>query len=113
MNNNHTGIWYSTWYSNEGRLIWLSDDVLGSDSQTLGDVTGDGQDDAITFKNGDWYIAGSNGKEFAQSQKWISGLGRKSSSQMIGDVNGDAKADAITFQNGKWYIAISNGNGLE
>jgi len=112
MNNNQTGIWYSTWYSNEGTLIWLSDDILGSTSQMLGDVNGDGKDDAITFKNGNWYVAVSNGNGFSQTQKWISGYGDNSSSQMVGDVDGDGKADAISFKNGDWYVAISKGNGF-
>ncbi|BAZ09906.1 hemolysin-type calcium-binding protein [Calothrix sp. NIES-4071] len=111
-----TGIWYSTWYANEGNYNWLSGSSIGSSSQMLADVNGDGLDDAIAYskERGEWNVALSNGKTFNPYTKWITGHGIGSSSQMIADVNGDGKADAIVYfgQTGQWYAALSNGNGF-
>lgn len=108
------GIWYSTWYAKEGNYIWVSGHGVGSQNQLLGDVNGDGKDDAVVFfSNGTWYVATSNGNGFNGYSQWVSGHGASSIKQFLGDVNGDGKDDAIVcFSNGDWYVATSNGNGF-
>lgn len=111
-----TGIWYSTWYANQGNYIWCDGHGIGSSSQMLADVNGDGRDDAVVYfgQTGEWYAALSNGNGFDGYNKWTAGHGVGSSLQMLGDVNGDAKADAIAYfgQTGEWYVALSQGNSF-
>ena len=116
------GIWYSTWYSTAAKYVWTTGHGVGSTSQMLGDVNGDGKADAVVFfdgpvgsyPGGDWYVATSNGNGFDQYQLWTSGFGQGSAKQFLADVNGDGKADAVTFYpNGDWYVALSNGHGFD
>ncbi|WP_434345490.1 FG-GAP-like repeat-containing protein [Myxococcus virescens] len=111
-----TGIWYSTWYANEGRYIWSRGHGVGSSAQMLGDVNGDGRADAVVYfsSSGDWYVATSNGNGFNSYTRWISGHGVGSSTQMLGDVNGDGRADAIVYfsAGGDWYVSTSSGSAF-
>ncbi len=111
-----TGIWYSTWYANEGRYIWSRGHGVGSNAQLLGDVNGDGRADAIAYfsSTGDWYVAISNGNGFNPYSRWSTGHGVGSNAQMLGDVNGDGRADAIAYfaSSGQWYVAASSGSGF-
>jgi hypothetical protein len=106
-----TGIWYSTWYVQNGRYLWHAGHGNGSTRQMLGDVNGDGKDDAVVFfSDGTWYVSISNGTTFNNYSKWHSGHGQGSSAQMLGDVNGDGKVDAVVyFSTGDWYVAYSDG----
>jgi hypothetical protein len=112
-----TGIWYSTWYAKEGNYIWTSGYGVGSSSQMLGDVNGDGKDDAITYfgKTGEWYVGLSNGSGFNSYTRWAVSYGIDSTTQMLGDVNGDGKADAIVYseKTGEWSVSLSKGNTFE
>ncbi|MCL6106092.1 MAG: VCBS repeat-containing protein [Actinobacteria bacterium] len=116
------GIWYSTWYSTAAKYIWTTGHGVGSTSQMLADVNGDGKADAVVFFNGPdgstpagrWYVALSNGDGFNGYKLWTAGHGLGSSKQFLADVNGDGKADAVVFfPNGDWYVALSNGNGFD
>ncbi len=111
--NGLTGIWYSTWYVQEGQYVWHTGHGAGSTRQMMGDVNGDGKDDAVVFfSSGDWYVALSNGSTFNNYSKWLSGHGSGSASQFLADVNGDGKADAIAYFSsaGNWNVSYSDGS---
>ncbi|MCU6710389.1 FG-GAP-like repeat-containing protein [Paenibacillus sp. J5C_2022] len=110
------GIWYSTWYAKEGSYFWAQSLGAGSSNQLVGDVSGDGKSDAVTFDNssGGWYAALSDGDGFGSPSAWIAGHGTGSHAQFLADVNGDGKDDAIVYfqQDGSWWAALSNGSGF-
>ncbi len=110
--NGLTGIWYSTWYVHNGQYTWHNGHGVGSTKQMMGDVNGDGKDDAIVFfSSGDWYVALSNGKTFNGYSQWKSGHGSGSAAQFLADVNGEGKEDAIYYtSNGNWTVAYSDGS---
>ncbi len=102
---------------------WMSGHGIGSTSQFLGDVNGDGKADAVVFfvsgsLGGNWYVALSTGGSFGPYYgQWMSGHGIGSSKQFLGDVNGDGKADAAVFFGsgglaGNWYTALSTGGSF-
>ncbi|WP_170136102.1 M12 family metallopeptidase [Nannocystis exedens] len=107
---------------------WASGHGFGSDNQMLGDVDGDGREDAVVFFDdypepefqGAWYVARSSGTNFDAYGLWATGHGLGSDNQFIADVNGDGLSDAIVFfENqpdpsfqGAWYVALSHGTGF-
>lgn len=108
------GIWYNTWYAKTITQRWTQGHGSGSANQLMGDVDGDGKDDAVAFfSNGDWYVALSTGSTFGGNTRWTQGHGSGSVSQFLADVNGDGKADAVVFfSNGDWYVALSTGSAF-
>ncbi len=89
-----------------------------SANQFLADVNDDGKADAVTYSNGIWYVALSNGSKFDGYSQWVTGHGSGSHNQFLADVNDDNKADAVVVFTsgglaGKWYVALSNGSGFE
>ena len=108
----HTGIWYETLYSKEGNYVWREPFGAGSTNQMIADVNGDGKDDAITFTNGSWEAAISDGTLFETPSIWRTGFGSGTAAQMLADVDGDGDADAVVFNGGAWYVALSSGSGF-
>ncbi|OGX68648.1 MAG: hypothetical protein A2189_01195 [Paenibacillus sp. RIFOXYA1_FULL_44_5] len=112
------GIWYSTWYAKQPAINtnWITNFGTGSSNQFIGDVDGDGKDDAVIFNssNGSWQVALSNGNGFNSPSTWITGHGVGSDQQFLADVNGDGKQDAIVFfaSTGDWYVSLSNGSSF-
>ncbi|MEX2247683.1 MAG: hypothetical protein WEC75_13480 [Dehalococcoidia bacterium] len=112
------GIWYSTWWSNNGRYIWARGHGAFSHTQLLADVDGDvsATADAVSVDavNGDWYVTTSNGSSFGSESPWLLGFRPNSTKQFLADVNGDSKADAIAFEaaQGAWWVALSTGTSF-
>ncbi|MBM7568476.1 discoidin domain-containing protein [Paenibacillus sacheonensis] len=112
------GMWYSTWYAKKPSVAptWSTGFGAGSTNQLLGDVNGDGKDDAIVFDGatGKWSAALSNGNGFGAPTVWATGHGTGSTNQFLADENGDGKLDAVAFDGatGAWKVALSNGNGF-
>lgn len=110
------GIWYSTWYIMNGHYIWIDGHGSGSNNQFMGDVNGDGKDDAIAYfgNSGAWYVALSNGINYPGYSNWINGHGTGSNQQFVADFSGDGKSDALILFNssGAVYISTSNGSGF-
>lgn len=80
----------------------------------MGDVNGDGKDDAIFFdpEQGIWSVALSDGQKFGTPANWSIGNGAGSTRQFLADVNGDGADDAIIYFHtglvGYWYVGLSN-----
>jgi hypothetical protein len=77
----------------------------------LGDVDGDGMDDAIVFfeagtLGGSWYVALSNGTGFGGYSPWKEGHGMDSTWQAVGDTYGNGQASPVAFQvsDGSWKV---------
>lgn len=110
------GIWYSTWYAKEPAIntTWITNFGGSSTNQLLGDVNGDGKDDAVTFDSstGTWNVALSNGNGFNTSTVWRTGHGTGTNNQFLADANGDGKKDAVAFNavTGDWTVALSSGS---
>ncbi len=102
---------------------WSDYFCVGQEICKVGDVNGDGKDDAIAFvrtNNGandsDVYVALSDGVHLGAPQKWADYFCTLQEICAVGDVNGDGKADAIAFvrtNNGPndsdVWVALSNG----
>lgn len=112
------GIWYSTWYAKKPAVAttWSTGFGTGSTNQLLGDVSGDGKDDAVTFTSGTgvWNIGVSNGNGFNMATSWRTGHGTGTNNQFLADVNNDGKKDAVAYNGttGNWTVAISSGTAF-
>lgn len=112
------GMWYSTWYAKKPAVVstWATGLGSGSTNQLVGDVNGDGKDDAVVFTGaaGTWTVALSNGNGFNTSVSWRTGHGSGSNAQFLADANGDGKLDAIAYtaSTGAWSVALSSGSGF-
>ena len=109
------GIWYSTWYAKLPTLnaTWMTNSLGQSCNQFVGDINGDGWDDAVAMGcDGTWYVALSTGTSFGVPALWASRLG-PGVDQAVADVNGDGKADLVTMSSaGDWMVALSTGTGF-
>jgi hypothetical protein len=96
--------------------VWARNLGVGSDTQLLGDMNGDGKTDMLVYYNrdGGWYVALSDGNRFTDFKIWASGFGQAGTGQYLADVNGDGKADAVLWQpgSGTWYVRLSTGTGF-
>lgn len=116
--NTQIGMWYATWYAKvpEINTNWISNFGTDGSNHLIGDVNGDGKEDAVVFKSSDgaWQAAVSNGNGFNSPSQWTSGHGAGSNAQFLADCNGDGKQDAVVFfsSSGNWYVATSTGNGF-
>ncbi|WP_304066965.1 discoidin domain-containing protein [Pedobacter glucosidilyticus] len=107
-----TGIWYSTWFTNQGNYDWLKNSTFKTNTFLLGDVNGDGKDDAVSCSEDTWYVGLSTGELFSSPQIWKSSFGG-SLKVMLADINGDGKKDAVVVSNTyEWTVALSNGSGF-
>lgn len=110
------GTWMYTWWQEKTDIDWIEGgNGLGSINQLLGDVDGDGKDDAVVNDNsGNWYVALSDGFDFASYTQWTSAHGSGSSKDFLADVDGDGKKDAVSFfgSTGSWTVALSNGSNF-
>ncbi len=115
----NAGSWYvapSTGAEFPGYGQWATGFGVGSSTQFLADVTGDGMADAVAYyaNAGEWWVAPSTGGAFGAWSKWIAGHGVGSDRQLMGDVTGDGKDDAIVYiaDQGAWYVSVSTGAGF-
>ena len=81
----------------------------------MGDVNGDGVDDAVGFGNGGVFVALSNGVNgFQTVSRWTTDLSYNQGwrtalhPRMLGDMNGDGKDDLIGFGYGGIFVALSD-----
>jgi hypothetical protein len=95
---------------------WARNLGVGSDTQRLADVNGDGKADMLVYYNrdGSWYVALSDGNRFTEFRLWATGFGQAGTDQYLADVNGDGKADAVLWvaRTGTWYVRLSTGSGF-
>jgi len=113
--------------------IWLSDSDGPSGRtahpedpgyQYVADFDGDGLTDYMYRHWPHWYVALSNGNEFALPTIWLSDSDAPTGStvhpthptlQYVADFNGDGRTDYMYrhWPNPNWYVALSNGNGFD
>lgn len=105
------GTWFETWYNRTTQMQWMEGSVgAGSQDQLLGDVTGDGKDDAVVTRKDRWWVAPSTGTRFGRYVPAASRL--PADDALLGDVDGDGKADAIAYAAGTWTVALSQGSSF-
>lgn len=98
-----------------GPKKFLSYSVSSSVISLMGDVNGDGKQDAVYFNpsTGAWHAGLSKDTAFATPVQWTLGNGVGSTNQFLEDVNGDGKDDAVFYFHtglpGYWYVGLSNG----
>lgn len=91
---------------------WFCGLGKNSVSQMLGDINGDGRDDAVILDkntNGNVFVSTSTGSRFNNYYQAASGIMKNMTNRFLEDVNGDGKDDMIGWVNGKWYVSLSNG----
>jgi hypothetical protein len=118
------GIGMGVPFVNRGKYIWANDFGTDSQRQLLGDVTGDGRDDAVAFyryvSGGKWLVSRSNPRDATTDSPGngfvlvtaapLTGLGGNGLlNAMLGDVDGDGDEDivAIDLTTNHWYVAKS------
>ncbi|MCP4420000.1 MAG: hypothetical protein GY805_25610, partial [Chloroflexi bacterium] len=84
----NTGSWYIALSNGSGFASytkWDGGHGIGSTDQIVGDLTGDGKDDAIVYfgQEGTLYVANSTGANFAPYKLWVSGYGDGNLSQIF------------------------------
>ncbi len=117
------GTFYGGWPRNKGNYIWAGDLGQGARLITVGDVDGDGFEDAIISTDGVWEVAlsesytdlsGKNIRHFGKKKTWLQGFGAESDNLLVGDLNGNSLADLAVFCGftGNWAFAYSDGNSF-
>jgi hypothetical protein len=124
---------YVTLYGGEGGLgdqrrgIWILSSPGGgflpytvwsnADYQEIlaGDVDGNGTDDLIGRKDGDWYVSREvDGVErTTRFARWSNGV--VYTDGVVGDFNGDGMTDVAAREAGKgtWWVGLSNGSSFD
>ncbi|MBA4248398.1 MAG: hypothetical protein C0444_08920 [Microbacterium sp.] len=115
------GDWYvanSTGQAFAPYQLWKSGSGSNADKRFVGDVTGDGRADLVSFftpdLGGHWAVTPSMGTSFGTVTTWRTQFGSGSTEQFIDDANADGRLDAIyyTAADGSWYAAMSGGNAF-
>ncbi|MBB4763778.1 FG-GAP repeat domain-containing protein [Amorphoplanes digitatis] len=98
---------------------WHDFFAVGAEIPAVGDFTGDGKDDIVTFTRGaaaDVYVARSTGSGFVGTGwKWHDFFAVGSELPSVGDFNHDGRDDIVTFTRGAAadvYVARSTGSGF-
>jgi hypothetical protein len=103
---------------------WIDGFCTRNESCAVGDVNGDGLDDAIRFvksdgsaKDSDVWVALSDGTRFLPPQKWQDYFCTLNETCAVADVNGDGFDDVVTFvktnhgaNDSDVYVALSDGS---
>ena len=82
----------------------------------VGDFTGDGRDDIVSYhpSNGSWWVSRSTGSGLSTS-RWATFSTRTGwATHMVGDFNGDGRDDIVSYHpsNGSWWVSRSTGSGF-
>lgn len=100
---------------------------VGAQNKLVGDVNGDGKDDAAVYlnygtlhHNGAFHVALSDGDKFTTQTEWLdrSSADPAGAKTFLADVNGDGKDDAVIYNDyknggiGVWEVGLSNGSSF-
>jgi len=118
------GTFYGGWARNKGDYIWIKDHGQEAQLVAVGDVNGDGFEDAITVTSGTWNVALSESytdysgkivRHFGKISTFLEDFGTDADNFLVGDINGDSKSDIAIFtqSTGKWEFAISTGTSFD
>jgi Trypsin/FG-GAP-like repeat/FG-GAP repeat len=100
----------------EPATTWHSRFALGDEVPAVGDFSGDGRDDIVTFTRGelgDVFVGLSDGATFDKdTSKWHERFALAGEIPAVGDFNGDGKADVAVFTRGDLgdvFVSLSDG----
>ena len=96
--------------------IGISPPIKDAAFHGVGDFTGDGRTDAITYDGrfGRWWVLTSSGSSFAPDEWTRFSTTSGWSSRLIGDFSGDGRDDLANFHpsNGTWWVSRSTGTSF-
>ena len=124
------GTFYGGWARNHGDYVWIKDFGKEAHFFAVGDVNGDGYEDAIIASRGKFEVAlsesytnpaGREVRHFGEKATWAGRFGAGKGNYvnvgkyMVGDLNGDLKTDIAMFSEntGTWEFAISQRNSFK
>jgi hypothetical protein len=96
--------------------LWSDAFCFGGEIPAVGDVDGDGRDDAVTFTRGttgDVFVSRSDGGRFRDTGlRWHDRFALGTETPGIGDFTGDGRADIVTFTQGTTAdVFVSHSDG--
>jgi hypothetical protein len=96
-------------------MAWAETDFYLSEySLSMGDVNGDGREDAL-FRNSEIFVLLSNGQQFAAPTIWLNLNGHYPKTlydYKLGDFNGDGKIDVLFRSDTQVKVGLSNGSSF-
>jgi hypothetical protein len=101
--------------ANTGESVWNTWFAPTGETPAVGDVTGDGRDDIVTFTQANpalVWVGVSTGTGFAAGTAWNNGFSVSGEVPGTGDFDGDGKSDVVTFTRGtthQVYVSLSDG----
>jgi hypothetical protein len=113
-------LWLRALGTSSGAGGWVSDVQY---PRTLGDVNGDGRQDAVGFGSSGAWVALSDGSRFAPPAIWSTSYGTSARSggwssqdvypRQLADVNGDGMADIVGLGQHAAWVSLSTGSRFD
>ena len=94
-----------TWHTKQDPSSGPADSKFGyggrpTDKPVVGDLSGDGKDDIVIFRNGTWYVDTDGDQKHEEKVRFG---GHPQDIPLIGDVDGDDQDELIVYRRGTWY----------
>jgi hypothetical protein len=100
---------------NVGESVWNTHFAPTGETPGVGDFTGDGKDDIVTFTQASTplvWVGVSSGTSFGTGVVWHDHFSLSGEVPGVGDFDGDGKSDVVTFTRGttaQVYVSLSDG----